>query len=493
MVGTDRLADLHSHYSNHNKATRVTLADTMRRDSTDRSRARRDRAHRPRPRDRAGTASLAPAEGAAADSETTSTDRGDGRHGRGGVESVETGVIGLRRRTKLHPADGGAGDEFGRTIAVDDAGERVLVGAPGATAPNGTDIGGVYVFSRRGGEFVQTAKLRPPDDQATDAFGTAVDVNSAGTTAVVGWGRGGRGGTGSAAVFERRDARWIHTTTLTPPDSADRGDSRASADAVALDGTGHMAALGAPHADGTGPRRAGNVLVSERQSETWAAETMVGGPYGDGDYWGGAVDLSDSGGVCAVGAPAVPGPGRDDTAGTVTVVRRTGGDWKRTTLLRADDRDDTDRLGAAVACGADGKTVVAGCPGAPSSHPRDNGGAVVFRWTPSGWHQAATLECPSAGRTNFGRSVAVDATGRIVLVGAPAHGPAIGPDADGGAYLFARSDETWRPRAKVAAGDGTDGDSFGVSIDLDASGQTAVVGAPDAGDDRGAAAVFELG
>jgi hypothetical protein len=90
----------------------------------------------------------------------------------------------------------------------------------------------------------------------------------------------------------------------------------------------------------------------------------------------------------------------------------------------------------------------------------------------------------------FGRSVALSASGKIALVGAPGAN-CIAGNACGAAYVFVREGGRWVERQKLTASDAAPHENFGIAVALSASGKTALVGANEddclAGDDCGAA------
>lgn len=82
------------------------------------------------------------------------------------------------------------------------------------------------------------------------------------------------------------------------------------------------------------------------------------------------------------------------------------------------------------------------------------------------------------GRAGFGAAVALDATGTIALVGASFATGGKGKRT-GAAYVFTRRGSTWTLQARLTPGrSGERGAGFGLAVALDASGTTAVVGAP---------------
>jgi hypothetical protein len=92
----------------------------------------------------------------------------------------------------------------------------------------------------------------------------------------------------------------------------------------------------------------------------------------------------------------------------------------------------------------------------------------------------------TSGTGYFGRAVALSADGDTALVGAPLAG-----DEGGAATVFARSGSAWGTQATLTDGEaGLDEGHFGHSVALSADGDVAVVGAPTYGGADGAAWVF---
>jgi choice-of-anchor B domain-containing protein len=135
-------------------------------------------------------------------------------------------------RGRLIPTGGQEGDRFGVAAALD--GDRLLIGAPATDSARGA----AYLFERRGGAWVQVARLDPADRAAGDQTGVAVALS--GNTALIG--APGRGeGVGVVHVF-RRDGggRWTQASSITP-DSAAKGQFGR---VIALDGSTLL--VGAP-------------------------------------------------------------------------------------------------------------------------------------------------------------------------------------------------------------------------------------------------------
>lgn len=83
---------------------------------------------------------------------------------------------------KLNASDTAEFDEFGYSVAISDS--TIVVSAPGDDAADGSPAqGAAYIFNRQGGEWIETQKLTASDGGAGDFFGKSVAVN--GSTVVV--------------------------------------------------------------------------------------------------------------------------------------------------------------------------------------------------------------------------------------------------------------------------------------------------------------------
>jgi hypothetical protein len=153
--------------------------------------------------------------------------------------------------------------------------------------------------------------------------------------------------------------------------------------------------------------------------------------------------------------------------GSALVYRWTGTGWAFEATLLASDGASDSFFGVSVALSGD--TAVIGASNGVV------GSAYVFVRSGTSWSQQAKLT-DTAPDEGFGISVSV--SGDTTVVGAE----------QGAAYVFVRSGTTWTQQARLAASDGQPGDFFGYSVAL--SGDTAVVGAFESGGAQGSAYVF---
>jgi hypothetical protein len=246
------------------------------------------------------------------------------------------------------------------------------------------------------------------------------------------------------------------------------------------------------------------------------------------DGFGSAVALSRDGNTLAVGAyqeSAGVGLGEDDNsaegAGAVYVYVREAGGWRQQQYLKASNADAADRFGQAVALSGDGATLVVGAPGERSAatgvdgNRLDNsrqaaGAAYVFRREGSLWSETAYLKAsnPDEG-DNFGAEVDISGDANVIAVGGSGEGSANGSQSNnelmsaGAVYVFTSDGESWQLRSYLKPAVPGNGDAFGGTLALSASGSTLVVGAEgedggligvevdDSAENAGAAYVFQ--
>jgi hypothetical protein len=236
--------------------------------------------------------------------------------------------------------------------------------------------------------------------------------------------------------------------------------------AVAIDGD--TLVVGATR-DDDGGTDSGSAYVFTRGTGGWSERAKLAAGDAD-DAFGFSVAVA--GDTIVVGAPLVDDPGNPSgiSTGGAFVYVRDGDAWPFQAKLTADDGATGDKVGTAVAIGADGNTVVLG---AKQDFAADTpGAAYVFVRDGTTWSQQAKLTADDgAAGDNFGFSVAI--SGDTVVVGA------VRDDADAGAaYVFQRDGTTWSQQDKLTAGDAAGFDRLGWSVAV--SGDTAVAGAVNA-------------
>jgi len=315
-------------------------------------------------------------------------------------------------------------------------------------------------------------------------YGIAVAMSADGSTAVVGQ-LGYSTSTdvpGVAHIFTFDGTNWTQQGELT---ASDPSYDMLFGNAVAVSADGNTVIVGDPGECGYGLENCehGVAYVFTRSGSTWTQQAELHG----GPGFGGAVALSSNGNTALVGAGLSGYYGLVSALGgnaPPTVFSRSGATWTQEATLSASNTSGPfDNFGHAVALSADGNTALIGDP----TEDEETGSAYVFTGSGSTWTQQVELTGSDAAKGwQFGTSVALSADGQTALVGAPAS------DA-GSAYVFGGSGPNWTQQAELTPDDAevTSFDGwFGRAVALDGEGSIALVGAPWAEQDLGAAYAF---
>ncbi len=112
---------------------------------------------------------------------------------------------------KLIADDAAAGDTFGRRVAID--GDVCVVTAP-LDDDNGTSSGSAYVFQFDSGGWFQLQKLVPKSGGAGDQFGLGLSMDEERIVVGAPWTDGGRG---RGHIFDRGDVMFHEVAALSDP------------------------------------------------------------------------------------------------------------------------------------------------------------------------------------------------------------------------------------------------------------------------------------
>jgi trimeric autotransporter adhesin len=333
----------------------------------------------------------------------------------------------------LKASNTGAGDAFGRNVALSDDGSILAVtaeledsaatGIDGNQADNSApDAGAVYVFARSGTTWTQQAYLKASNTGADDQFGESVALAGNGSTLAVG---------------------------ASGEDSAATG-------------------IGGSQFDNNSTS-SGAVYVFTRVGTTWSQQAYVkASNTGASDLFGTSLALSQNGSTLAVGATgedsAATGIGGNQfdnsasSAGAVYVLTRTGTTWSQQAYVKASNTETSDGFGGSVALSADGSALAVSAPredsaatgvgGNQTSNLATDAGAVyTFARSGATWSQRAYVKASNTGAGDwFGHMIALSANGLTLAVSAALEsGAATDVDGDqaddsasiaGAAYVF---------------------------------------------------------
>lgn len=390
-------------------------------------------------------------------------------------------------------SDTAAADHFGQSLALSGDGNTLAIGAPDED-DLGTNSGAVYIFARSGSSWAQQTKLKASNAAQDDRFGLAVSLNSEGNTLVVG--APGEDGTANSAVyvFIRNSGVWSQQAYL-QASNAGTGDNFGAS--VSLSADGNLLAVGAELEDSISSN-SGAAYLFTRSGASWTQQAYLKASNPDaGDRFGSSLSLAADGNTLAVGADeenggatGINGNQADNSAangGAVYIFSRNGATWTQQAYVKASDTQAGDYFGTCVSLACDGNTLAVGARG-EDDLAAESGAVYLFTRADSSWSQLDRFKADNAeGDDAFGFSLSLAADGNTLAVGAyQEDSVANGIDADandnnaadsGAVYVFTKSSGSWAETAYVKAPNTGAGDRFGISLSLNANGNTLAVGA----------------
>jgi hypothetical protein len=305
----------------------------------------------------------------------------------------------------LKSSNSDAGDQFGWSVTLSDAGDVMAVGASteasNAKGVNGdqsdnsaANAGAVYVFTRAGSSWSQQSYLKGEQTEAGDLFGFCVDLSSDGRTlAICGYDEDGgvpgvngnqadnsKGGSGCAYIFVRDGASWKQTTYVKQSNLNHNQDAFGSA--IALSGDGRTLVVDAADEDGTvggingaqyageqiGDNSNGAIYVFVNTNGAWSQQAYIkSSNIRVNDQFGMRLAVSRDGNVLVASSMLQGGGGRGaganqqdfsgEESGAVYVFTRTGTTWTQRAYLKSPNSDAYDEFGSGVALSGDGNTL----------------------------------------------------------------------------------------------------------------------------------------
>jgi hypothetical protein len=304
-------------------------------------------------------------------------------------------------QAKLTASDASIVAHFGTSVALQ--GDEAAVLAPAETTP-GAMNGAVYLFSRQGTTWTETARVTVSDAQ--NFTGLSGPLAFRDDRIAVG-SENFNSSRGCVYVLRRQGSAWVQEARLS---STDAQQFQGLGQSVAL--SGDRLAAGAPDDDDLGID-AGAVYVFRRAGTTWSQEAKLHGSTSlTDDLLGTSVALD--GDTLAAGAPFDDDLAQD--GGAAFIFRRTGTVWSEEDVVEgpaAGDQFGTSVAleGGRLAVGAP-ERVVPPAPAAGAVHLYERNGAT--------WTQSDMLLSTGGFQSRLGRSLSMR-TDRL-LAGAPDEG-----------------------------------------------------------------------
>jgi regulatory protein YycH of two-component signal transduction system YycFG len=334
-------------------------------------------------------------------------------------------------------------DNFGYSVAINSTGDRVVVGAYGDERISGSSSSGLaYVFvSGAGGWTEQHILSGSLATDTSDQFGNCVAMNSAGDRIIVGAyfdeRIGGLGASGLAYMFVSGTGGWTQQHILSGSLAVNTSDFFGYS--VAMNSAGDRVIVGARQDGGVAE---GLVYIFVSGTGGWTQQPILSGTLANNsnDRFGHCVAMNSTGDRVIVGAPQDERGGGTDAQGLAYIFVSGTGGWTQQPILSGSlATDGSDNFGYSVAINSTGDRVIVGAWQDETSGALGASGlAYMFVSGTGGWTQQHILSGSLAIQSfdNFGHSVAMSSTGDRVVVGASSDERSGGLGDQGLAYVF---------------------------------------------------------
>ena len=368
--------------------------------------------------------------------------------------------------TKIQASDKAENDYFGWDVAIDANNTTVVVGSYRDESGRGS----VYVFTKSGGSWSQSAKIQASDKAADDYFGMSVDISGDGNTIVVGAPQEDDGGAnaGKVYVFTLSGSTWSQAATITGSDIG-AGDQFGRPVAINKDGDTIVCSARTQNSN------AGAVYVFTGSGSSWSQQTKLTGSAGASEYFGITSSLSADGNKLAIS-----GFVQGDGVNKVYIYNRSGSTWSSPTTLT---KSDTNAFGfGGLAFSDDGTRLVIGALTTYNSTTHTN---FIFDESGGSWSQVTSFPGTDFNNgTGLARTtdVAVSGNGKTVFFGNALYDPPRGDGyhfTDAGnivAYTYDDDTSSWTGPVELLGS--KQGEDMGHSITT-SDGGVVVGGAPD--------------
>lgn len=192
---------------------------------------------------------------------------------------------------KIYPSDAGTNKFFGLPPRLSSDGNVAAISGPG---DNGNS-GAIYIFTRTGTTWYQTAKLSNPNPNSNDYFGEKMAMSKEGDLIVANSKRSPNN-FGSVYIFSYNGSDWNLSQTLIPSDSLS-GDNFGTG--LELNHENNKLVIGAQNHNSS----EGKVYIFGLNNGSWLEEHIISNPNPNpAEYFGSNVDISPSGDEIIVGA-----------------------------------------------------------------------------------------------------------------------------------------------------------------------------------------------
>jgi len=361
------------------------------------------------------------------------------------------------QQQKIQSAGITSQDRFGSSVAIDEDGDTVVVGAMKHDSLKGKS----FVWVRSGTTWSQQAAIQHSDNSDTqnNGFGSSADIDDSGDIIIIGSNLlySTSATAGVAYAFGRTGSSWTQLKKFVP-DNPTSGDNFGQA--IALSGDGKSVIFGAGEEDTTMNNSGAAYVFS---IPLWSQQAKVQpSPIHNDERFGQRVVIHGDAMVVSARRNV------NENVGAVYYFTRSGTTWTQRQKISPPDGTASGAVGGLFGCvGLDFNPngyLIVGASNKTVGSAANTGQAYIYTLSGTTWSLQTTLNASDAGANkNFGSSVSINDDGDIAVVGCEEQNNG----GNGSAYVFTRSGSTWTQAQKLTASDGAGSDAFGTSISID--------------------------
>jgi len=336
---------------------------------------------------------------------------------------------------------------YAESVAINSAGDRIVVGGLYDRKNGGPFYTGLaYVFvSGTDGWTQQHILSGSLTNQGSEYFGASVAINSAGDKVVVGaYGDQRTGGSyneGLAYVFASGSNGWTQQHILSGSQATTHDDRFGSS--VSINSAGDRIVVGAWQDEFGNPSESGAAYIFVSGNNGWTENKILTGSLAinGGDNFGISVSMNSVGDRVVVGSWFDESPSAQQSSGLAYVFVSGANGWSEQHALSGTlATNSSDRFGYSVAINSSGDYVAVGAYQDENVSSPSVGLTYIFFSGSSGWIQkniiSGSLAVDSSGDEYFGHSVSINSVGDKIAVGAPRDEATGNPSQSGLVYVF---------------------------------------------------------
>ncbi len=304
-----------------------------------------------------------------------------------------------------------------------------------------------------------------------DLFGHSTSINSEGNVMVSGAYHNDENGylSGHAKVYEWDGIDWVQRGSNIKGMAEEWSGFR-----VAIDSSGNTVAVTSIYGDNVDGFSPGLVRIFDWDGNDWVQRGAdiigVGHPV-ILEWFGSGLTLSADGNTIAIGGPNFVGT--QGKAGFVRIFKWDGNEW---TQLGIDltGNENFDDFGYSLDLNNAGDILAVGAQGTFGFGNNQEGYIETYKWNGTDWVQHGSRIKGELNGDEFGRSVSLSASGDVLAVGAPGY-EILPANLSSETYVYGWSGTDWVQRGDKLVGE-EDINRFGAAVSLNANGNILAVG-----------------